>query len=31
MNLEEIKFSLVKMIKDKGGVSFVEIENFNIH
>ena len=28
MNLEGIKFSLVKMIKDKGGVSFVEIENF---
>lgn len=28
MNLEKIKLGLVKMIKDKGGVSFVEIENF---
>lgn len=26
MNLEEIKLGLVRMIKDKGGVSFVEIE-----
>lgn len=28
MSLENIKLNLVKMIKDKGGVSFVEIENF---
>ena len=28
MNLEEIKLNLVKMIKDKGRVSFVEIENY---
>ena len=28
MNSEGIKLSLVKMIKDKRGVSFVEIENF---
>ena len=28
MNLEGVKLDLVKMIKDKGGVSFVEIENY---
>ena len=28
MNLEEIKLGLVKMIKDKKGVSFVEIEDY---
>ena len=28
MNLEEIKLGLVRMIKDKGGVSFVEIEEY---
>lgn len=28
MSLEKIKLDLVKMIKDKKGVSFVEIENY---
>lgn len=28
MSLENIKLNLVKMIKDKGGVSFVEIEEY---
>ena len=28
MDKDKIKLNLVKMIKGKGGVSFVEIENF---